>query len=389
MKITHYFCKMRLEDGGPVRGVLDLTAAMKRLGHEVTLVTADDTDVPGAWKSPSKEFPLCRRIAAPAIRGGFYSRSQKSVLHDAVRGSDVAHVHGVWTPANLQIARACRTLGIPYVWSLRGTLDDWSMGERTLKKRAYLALGGRSGLEHAAFCHCTAQDEARQSHKWFPRGRARVIPNLLDLTPFAELPGPALAREKFAPLRSGRPSILFLSRLHYKKGIPLLIEAADLLRARGVDAEVLIAGTGEDSYREELAGMIRRRGLQDRVHLVGFVSGALKLSLYQASDLFVLPTSQENFGFVLFEALACGTPLITTRGVDTWPELEASGGGVIVDADAGKIAESAAALLADRERLAGMGRSGRAWVFEHLNPATIGASFDEMYRLASGGGVSP
>ena len=160
---------------------------------------------------------------------------------------------------------ACRTLGIPYVWSLRGTLDDWSMGERTLKKRAYLALGGRSGLEHAAFCHCTAQDEARQSHKWFPRGRARVIPNLLDLTPFAELPGPALAREKFAPLRSGRPSILFLSRLHYKKGIPLLIEAADLLRSRGVEAEVLIAGTGEDSYREELAGMIRRRGLQDRI----------------------------------------------------------------------------------------------------------------------------
>lgn len=389
MKITHYFCRMRLEDGGPVRGVLDLTAAMRRLGHDVTLVTTDDTDVPDEWKRPSERWPLCRRIAQPAIRGAFFAPSQRSLLSDAVRGSEVVHLHGVWTPANLQVARVCQKLGIPYVWSLRGTLDDWCMGERGLKKRAFLALGGRSGLERAACCHCTAEGEARQSHKWFPRGRCHVIPNLLDLSPFEQMPGPEPARERFAPLREGEPTMLFLSRVHYKKGIPLLIEAADLLRSRGIAVQTLIAGTGEKEYQDQLLAMIRERKLDDRVHLIGFVSGALKLSLYQASDLFVLPTSQENFGFVLFESLACATPLITTRGVDTWPELEASGGGVIVGSEASQVADAAAPLLADPARLARMGEAGRRWIFEHLNPETIAARFDEMYRLAAGGGVKP
>lgn len=385
MKITHYFCKMRLKDGGPVRGVLDLTAAMKRLGHDVKLVTTDDTDVPDAWKHTNDEWPSVQRLAEPAIGGAYFAPTQRGMLREAFAGSDVVHVHGVWTPANTQIARVCRKLDIPYVWSLRGTLDDWCMGERGLKKRLYLALGARSALEHAAMCHLTAEDERRQSHKWFPRGRCNVIPNLLDLNIYAELPGPEEAQETFPQFKTGRPVALFLSRLHYKKGIPLFFDAMERLRAEGVDIALLLAGSGDPAYEQELTRAIADRNLDDRIFLIGFVSGDRKLSLYQAADLFVLPTSQENFGFVLFEALACGTPLITTKGVDTWPELESSGGAVIIDTEADQLADALKALLGDPERLDTMGKAGREWVNEFLDPGTLAARFEQMYEQACAG----
>ncbi|HZW10460.1 MAG TPA: glycosyltransferase [Phycisphaerales bacterium] len=388
MRITHYFYKMRLEGGGPVRGVLDLTAALRRAGHDVRLATTDDRDVPAAWKAGAAEWPRVARLAPPALPGGLFSPSQRRMLREAFDGSDVVHLHGVWTPSNAQVARVCRELRTPYVWSIRGTLDDWCMGERALKKRAFLALGTRKTLESAAFCHLTAEDELRQARKWFPRGRGVVIPNLLDLAPFRTLPGPEEARSRFPLLRAGRPALLFLSRLHYKKGVPVLIEAAAVLRRQGVEVSVLIAGSGEPEYEARLRELIRREGLEDRVELVGFVSGALKLSLYQACELFVLPTSQENFGFVLFESLACGTPLVTTRGVDTWPELEASGGAVIVEAGASAVAESVRSLLRDRDRLAPMGESGRRWVFENLDPERIVTSFIGMYEKAARGVVA-
>ncbi len=385
MKITHYFCRMRLEGGGPVRGVLDLTAAMKRRGHDVKLVTTDDTDVPDAWKQPNDEWPRVQLITRPAIGGNFFAPTQKGVLRDALAGSDVAHVHGVWRPPNIQVAKVCRNLGIPYLWSLRGMLDDWCMGERRFKKRVFLALGARSGLEHAACCHMTAEEERRQSHKWFPKGRCTVIPNLLDLSAYADLPGPEEARQSFPQFQTDRPVALFLSRLHYKKGIPLLIDAIDRLRAEGVDVTLLLAGSGEPAYEQELTQLIAGRDLADRVFLTGFISGQRKLSLYQAADLFVLPTSQENFGFVFFESLACGTPLITTKGVDTWPELESSGGAVIIDADTTQLVEAMKELLADPARLERMGQAGKAWVNGFLDPDNLAARFEKMYEQAVAG----
>ncbi|VAX39538.1 hypothetical protein MNBD_PLANCTO03-438 [hydrothermal vent metagenome] len=382
MKITHYFCKMRLEGGGPVRGVLDLTAAMQRRGHEVRLVTTDDTDVPDDWKQSNDEWPSVQRIAAPALGGSLFAPTQRAMLCEAFAGSDVVHIHGVWTPSNTQVARVCRRLGMPYLWSLRGTLDDWCMGERGWKKRLFLALGARAALENAACCHATAEDERRQSHKWFPKGRCTVIPNLLDLSAYADLPGPEEAQATFHQFQADRPVALFLSRLHYKKGIPLVIDAMDQLRAEGVDVTLLLAGSGDPTYEQELTRLIASRNLDDRVSLIGFVSGSRKLSLYQAADLFVLPTSQENFGFVLFESLACGTPLVTTKGVDTWPELEASGGAVIVETDAAQLADAMKRLLDDPDRLKTMGQAGKAWVNGFLDPDSLAARFEAMYEQA-------
>ena len=201
--------------------------------------------------------------------------------------------------------------------------------------------------------------------------------------PFADLPGPGPAREKFG-IVSDEPIVLFLSRLHYKKGVERLIEAAELMQRDNVPCRFLIAGTDleQGAYERKLKDMTTSRGLDDRVSFLGFVDGLDKISLYQAADLFILPTSQENFGFVLFEALAASTPVLTTRGADTWPELEASGGSLIIDAKPLTIVRAIQELMADPRRRHMMGESGRAWVFKNLSGAAVIRQYEDLYEAA-------
>jgi glycosyltransferase involved in cell wall biosynthesis len=116
------------------------------------------------------------------------------------------------------------------------------------------------------------------------------------------------------------------------------------------------------------------------VKFLGPIDGELKRSLYQLADVFALPTSQENFGLVFAEALACATPVITTRHVDLWPELEESGGAVVAERTPTDFARKILGLLHDEKRCQAMGEAGRRWAFSYLNPATIRVRFEQMYR---------
>ncbi len=297
-------------------------------------------------------------------------------------GTHVVHLHGLWEPSNSQLATLLRKMNIPYVVSIHGVLDDWSMAQRGLKKQVYLALMGRRTLEQAAFVHCTAEGEREQSRKWMPDARVKVVPCLFELSPYHSLPGPEAARAKFPHLTNGRPSVLFLSRVHYKKGIEVLIDAAAILRDSGVDVNILIAGGGDENYLVELRRQVATLNLSDRVEFLGLVKSPHKESLYQACQVFALPSSQENFGFVFFEAMACELPVVTTFSVDTWPELKASGGAVIVQRDARAFADAIKDMLAQPAKLKHMGSAGRAWVMENLDTTKVLNSFERAYQEA-------
>jgi glycosyltransferase involved in cell wall biosynthesis len=167
----------------------------------------------------------------------------------------------------------------------------------------------------------------------------------------------------------------------------------------GEDFRVVIGGPCDEAYDAQLRAYARQVKMEDRTTFLGMVPAALKPSLYEACDLFVLPTSMENFGFVYFESLSCQTPLVTTRGTDTWKELEASGGARIVDrirsdvkdgeaggGDVEELARTIGGLIRERGGLKPMGRAGRAWVLENLEPSKIVARFIAMYERAIKGG---
>lgn len=388
MRIVHHHRAIRLESGGVVRAVLDLSGALAAAGHEVVLATSDDSDAPEAWRAGEPGHPRVVRLPAPG-RGGFHPKSDDAAIARAFDGADVVHVHGIWSTANMAMVRVAGSLGIPHVVSAHGMLDDWSMAQKTLKKRIYLTIHGRRLLAGAAAIHTTAEAELAQARRWFPDELGVVAPLVMDLEPFETLPGPGPAAETVDGWNEGDgPRVLFLSRIHYKKQPELLIDALAALRRDGLPVRGLIAGTGDDAYVAGLRDRIERTGAP--VGLPGFVSGTPKVSLMSSCDVFVLPTSQENFGFVLFESLAAGTPVVTTRGADTWPEMEASGGALVVDGTAEAVAAAVRGLLADPDRLRTMGEAGRRWAFDHLRTDAVVRRYEHLYgHIAAGGRGAP
>lgn len=390
MKIAHYILRYWLSDGGPIRAITDLSNACAAKGHEVTLITTDDKEAPASWKANSggtfaPGTPRIKLVPSPGLPLGLFGGAQKKEVRAAIAACDVLHLHGVWVPSALQCANIAQQLRKPYVLSVRGMLDDWCMAQQPAKKRVYLSLGARRMLEKAKWVHCTAEFEFEQARKWFPKGRGRVIPNLMELKSFTAMPGRDLAREKFPLLKNDLPSVLFLSRVHVKKGIELLLEASAKLRASGLDHNVFIAGDGDAAYMETLKAQAAKLNLADRVQFLGMVVGKEKLSLFEACQLFVLPTFQENFGFVFYEALGAAMPLITTPEVDTWPELKSSGGALIVERDVDKYVAAMRELLSDPARCRSMGAAGRAWLFENNDPAKLVTRYEDMYASAVAG----
>lgn len=400
MRIVHYHLAIDLERGGVVRAVLDLSGALAAAGTDVVLATPDPRDVPSDWPvidlsvmtngsdadiaaARNEGRPLVVRTPPPDRRAGRFSPAVLESHAALFTPETRLHLHGMWSPRSVGLGALARRHGVPYIISPHGMLDDWSMSQKRAKKRVFLWLAGRRWLDGAATVLCTAEAELQQARQWMPHDRGTSIPLIMDLEPFAEPVGPALAAARFPELSSGAPVCLFLSRIHVKKGVERLIDAVAALRKRGSDVRAIVAGSGDETYADGLRRRVRDQSLDEAISFPGFVRGEEKVSLYEASDLFVLPTSQENFGFVIFEAMAAGTPVVTTRGVDTWPEIEASGGGVIVDATPEAIAAEIEALIADAPRRAKMGAAGRAWARQHLAADVVVDRYLEMYRAAA------
>ncbi len=383
MKILHSIDMLDFRNGGPVRAVIDLSEALAAKGHDLTVMVRRGPDTPDSWKQPGSPVRAVE-LGQPQIAGAWFRGRSVNTIRSLITAADIVHIHGIWTPQSAQVARHARDIGKPYVVSCRGMLDDWCMEQRRLKKLVYLRLaGGSAMLNNARLVHCTADGELRQSAKWFPGSTGLVIPNLLNLKPYITMPGVERAKARFPQLSRPEPTLLYLSRLHYKKGVEHLIDAARILRDRGRPHQVLIAGTGDEAYEATLRRHVQATGMDGLVSFLGMVVGDDKVSLYQASDLFVLPTSQENFGFVLYEALAAGCPLVTTRGVDTWPELEQAGA-AITEQDAAQLADAIDPMTRDRAERDRLGAKGRAWVFENLDPGRIVDAFERFYTQALG-----
>ncbi len=394
MRILHYLKAIRLEDGGVVRAVLDFCTYQARAGHEVILATCDDKDVPLAWRHGGPGVPTIAKLPSPR-KMIWTDRGFKDAAADVVSRVDVAHMHVLWDPAQLPIVEAAMARKVPYVQSPHGMLADWSVIQKRVKKAIYYKAFAHRMLDHASFVCTTAQGELDQSQKRHPKTPGRVIPLVFDLEPYRTAPTPEAARQSLPLPSSDVPTLLYLSRLHYKKRPDLLVAAARGVRDLGHRFNVVFAGPVDVEYRTGLMEYARSIKVDDITTVLGMVPAEYKPSLFAASDLFVLPTSMENFGFVYFEALASGTPVVTTKGTDTWREIEASGGGRIVEMIASDVKDGSvgggnveqlsrtiAGLIADRAALKPMGLAGRRWVCEHLEPAVVVAQYVSLYEEA-------
>lgn len=371
--------------GGPCRAVLDLSEVLAARGHAVTILTATGPDIPSEWipSDGRAGSHVPRAYLGPEYRWPLPPSSFTKLARRLVAEADVVHLHGVWEPFNLVVSAIARRCGVPYVVTLRGMLDDWSMIKSHWKKRLYLASGGRSMLEHAAFVQCTAKAELAQSTKWFPRGHGRVVPNLLNLAAFGGPGDGSAAIARFPELARPPVILLFLGRVSPKKGVEHLLDAVGRLHGEGVEVCAAIAGEAADrSYADMLQSRADRLGIKNHVHFLGHVGGTLKVSLLRAATLLVIPTSQENFGFVFYESLAAGTPVVTTNLVDTAEELRRSGGGFLVSQSGEAIAKCVSDLISSEDAVSTAGSRGKEWVFRELATAHVAAQYELMFADA-------
>jgi glycosyltransferase involved in cell wall biosynthesis len=367
--------------GGPVEVVLHLSRELRALGVDARIATTND-DMPGKM-----DVPLNQEVNHQGIPTYFFSRSSiriKEFLFSAdltwwlwknIKNYDFLIAHGLWSYGPDCLAIMARLQGKPYATRTMGQLTPWSLSQGNLKKSIYSMLIEKPNLNAAKFVHCTAEAEAQDVLNFGIAAPKTVIP--LGVKPPMPLTNAKQQLRNRFSIPEDVPIVLFMSRIHPKKRLDLLIKVLGELRLQQ-NFHLIVAGSGAEGYVESLHQLISECQIKNQTTFVGFVTGEDKNLILQGSDLFVLPTHSENFGIALAEAMVVGLPIITTPGVNISPEIAKAKAGIIVDDDT-HLQLAIAQLLQSPQLRNQMGENGRILALERYSWPSIAKQFVEIY----------
>lgn len=378
--------------GGAVRAVTDLTRAQAAAGHRVFVLTTDALGpgerVPNAQEKIDGVHITRVRNRSAALRDRLNLSTPRGIAPAAERlirehAIDVVHCHELRTVEALRVAPVAQRLGVPLVVSPHGTLP-YDTGRGNVKRLWDRLFAARSLPRFDRVIALTTAEAADARALWsrwgadLPEGRISVVPNGVHLDDFAALPPGEPFRARWN-LDEG-PVVLFLGRLHERKGAQFLIPAFARARDAAPDARLVIAGPDEGML-SALRGLVHAHGVAQHMTFTGMLSGEERLAALSAADVFALPAVGEGFSMAALEALACGLPVVLTPGCH-FPEAEQAGAGLVVERAVEPLAGALRALLADPERRAAMGRAARALVERCYTWPQVVAQLDDAYRAA-------
>lgn len=368
MRILHVISTLAPTSGGPTGVLAALTLAQAMTGLQVAVCCTDRGNPSKERLDPSR----LRALLAPRVDLlAFATESPALLLSSSMRrwllariaDFDVVHVHGLYRFPPTYAAQLARKRGVPYIIRPHGNLDPFLFRQSSrsvLLKRLWERWFDLPNLHGASAIHYTTEDERVRASFLKLRAPSFVVPNGLDWARFAELPVRGAFRARLGVGRA--PLVLFLSRLNFKKGLDLLVPAFARVRARIPDAVLAIVGPDNEGYGAKVRGWVAEHGLVDAVRFVDHLQGEQVLQAYVDADVFALPSYTENFGMVVAESLACGTPVVISDQVNIHGEVAAAGAGLVTRCDAGEVADALCTLLADAGRRTAMGAAGRALV---------------------------
>jgi len=379
MNVLHTVAELDLRHGGPSRSVVALTDALARIEHcRVALLASERS----ADARVLDSVPAVERVDIVPAQGRLARSAaldyRRGVLDTASRlEAGIIHTHGIWRAENHWSAAAARSLGVLHVAQPRGMLSAWALAHKRVKKRVAWRLYQQRDLQQAAGLVATSDNELEEFRSAGLRAPVAVIPNGVAL-PEATSPDEAPAM--------GPRTMLFLSRLHKKKGLLELLEAWAKVRPEGWRLQV--AGTDTEGLWATAEAVCRKTGIASDVEYLGEVDTATASTLYRQADVFVLPTHSENFGLVIAEALAHGVPVLTTRGAP-WQELIRYDCGWWIELGQDALEHALRDATAQpRERLLEMGRNGRRLADRYTWSAAAEKTV-EFYRWLLSGGPRP
>ncbi|WP_269527012.1 glycosyltransferase [Coraliomargarita parva] len=365
MKIAHFVSSLSVQTGGPARSVSALASELaRRSDASVSLVRSS--------MLPPDELKIASGLELGILKGK-YVRFDERKLYGS--DFDVMHSHGLWLPFNHAVAKLA---GQHHVLSPRGMLEPWALNNSRMKKKLAWLLYEKCDLRRVWAFHATAHSEAESIRRLGFVQPIAVIPNGVELPE---------ARKLKPAKRSQKKTALFLSRIHPKKGILMLLDAWAKLAPEGW--RLVIAGNDDCNHLRVVGARIRSLDLLETVELAGPLFGEDKEAAYRGADLFVLPSYSENFGIVVAEALGYGLPVLTTTGCP-WQELSTEGCGWWVEPNPTGVFEGlSGALSTSSETLMAMGARGRRLVEEKYQWPGIAERMAQFYDWLLNGGKQP
>jgi glycosyltransferase involved in cell wall biosynthesis len=377
MKVIHTVPGLAPALGGPARSVPALCAEIAALGNEVILVYLDFGDKfgePNLIQHPNLTYKRMKVQIRVGMRPIWIPGFRSALLELGTEAPElIFHDHGVWLPYSGQVLKAAEKLDAKVITATRGMLEPWALRFKQARKMAAWSIYQKSRLNRNTVLQATSDLEAENLSKLDLKPPIAVIPNGTILPDYAAGRGRNDGDERI---------LLFLSRIHPKKGLLNLVEAIREIKPQ--DWKVMVAGYDEGGYQAVVERAVREYALEEYFDFIGPIRDDQKWELYRRADVFVLPSFSENFGLVVAEALAAGTPVVTTRGTP-WGDLLDYNCGWWIDPTQQALTSCLRDVFAMAPAdLRDMGAEGRRLVEEKYSWPAVARQLNEVYSWMLG-----
>ena len=370
MKILSFVVSLDVKDGGPSRSVPMLARGLAELGVDVTLVTIRS-------KNMNTHALEGTNAKLKVLEPSFSRRDIAKYLKE--EAFQLIQIQSMWDLPYHKVMVEARKQGIPYVITPRGMLEPWSLSQKRWKKKLAWWIYQRNDVQKSACVFTTAKMEAEHVSNLGITTFKSVIPNGIEIDGYPCKTSIDMVKKQ----------VLFLSRVHVKKGIELLFEAWKRIHRDFIDWQLLIVGNGETDYIRALELKIDSLEMSDCIKIHPPVFGDAKTQLYHESALFCLPSYSENFGMVIAEAMSCGTPVITTTNCP-WEILNETKTGWCIDLSVDNLEHALREALSMNETdLYEKGRKASQLIRENFDYRSVTRNTLRLYQWLLNGGEKP
>lgn len=387
--VTPYY-KPAFIYGGPSRSIPALCEALVKAGVEITVFTTNANGSGKILPVPTDQlldvdgvqvryFPVAWPYAGIYP---FYSPELGHACDHHIKNYDVVYIPGIWTYPDYKASNAAITTNTPYVLSPRGSLMDWSINEKSFKKRIYLALIEKRLINSATAIHVTSSLEEQQLQKWKFIPPIQLIPNGVDLSIAKSHIVKNKIRQSLNIPESASLS-LYVGRLHKEKRLDLIIRSFATIAKELANSHLLIVGSDQDGSGEEAKVLARQLGVSDRIHFTGLLTGSELVQAYSDGDVLILVSHRENFGMAAVEAMAMGLPVLLAKEVGIAAEVEKAKAGMVVNPDPIEIGNAWRLLLSNRVLREEMGKNGEILVRREFASEIVANQMLKLFSSAA------
>lgn len=384
MHVIHVISSLAPSLGGPSKACVEMARAVAARGHRVEIYTTDfglEGQVRADGVPLSDGRVSVRYFPVQRPRAFKPSWPLYRALAHALPQADIVHLHSLYLFHDWAAGRICSRAGVPYIVRPHGTLDPYIWQRHRARKRLMEWVFQNRVLRRAALLHYTTEEEMRLAAPYAQGAPGAVVPLGIEWSEYERLP----PQERFFarhPEARGKRIVLFLSRLHEKKGLDILAAAFGRIAGKFPDAHLVLAGP-EDGITKRLKGWLQEAGITGRTSFTGMIGGEDKRAALAAASVFALPSYSENFGIAVLEAMAAGLPVAISDRVNLWREVAGSEAGIVTPCDPDAFAGALERLLRDPAAARRMGEAGRSLAREKFAWPRVAVALERLYADAA------